>query len=136
MNYQQLMTLAERARARAYAPYSRFTVGAALLCEDGTVYTGCNVENASFGATNCAERTAFFSAIADGARSFAAIAVAGGREGEESASCAPCGICRQVMAEFCSPDFEVVFKQGKEICTCRLEKLLAHAFTDTELKGE
>ena len=136
MDYQQLMTLAEQARARAYAPYSNFTVGAALLCASGKIYTGCNVENASFGATNCAERTAFFSAIADGARDFVAIAVAGGRAGEESGTCAPCGICRQVMTELCTPDFEVVFRQNKQVRICRLDELLAHAFTDLHQKGE
>ncbi len=135
MDHVQLMALAEQARIRAYAPYSNFAVGAALLCEDGKVYTGCNVENVSFGATNCAERTAFFSAIADGERSFVAIAIAGGPMGKADGGCAPCGICRQVMAEFCSSDFEIIFKQKGEIAICRLGQLLPHAFTDMEPEG-
>lgn len=92
---------AKEARKNAYTPYSGFAVGAALLCKDGSVYAGCNIENAGFTATCCAERTAFFRAVNDGKRQFSAIAIAGGKAGEEPTQfCAPCGVCRQVMAEF------------------------------------
>lgn len=109
MDYGYLMDEARRARKAAYAPYSGFQVGAALLCSDGSIFTGCNVENASYGAANCAERTAFFKAVSEGKRSFRAIAVVGGREdAEHLAPCPPCGICRQVMQEFCGEDFVIV----------------------------
>ena len=113
MTYTELSALAEKARERAYAPYSGFTVGAALLCADGRVYTGCNIENASFTPTCCAERVAMFSAVADGNRDFVAIAVAGGSKGETArGECAPCGVCRQVMAELAAPELTVVFSDG------------------------
>ena len=103
------MELASQAREHAYAPYSRYHVGAALLCRDGTVYLGSNIENASYGATNCAERTAFFKAIYDGKRDFDAIAIVGNaRDGAED-FCFPCGICRQIMLEFCDRDFRLLF---------------------------
>lgn len=109
MDYGYLMEEALKARKAAYAPYSGFQVGAALLCADGSIYTGCNVENSSYGAACCAERTAFFKAVSEGKRSFRAIAVVGGKKyGEVLESCPPCGICRQVMREFCSSDFAVV----------------------------
>lgn len=105
----QLIKSALEARETAYAPYSGYAVGAALLTKDGKIYTGCNVENASFGATNCAERTAFFKAVSEGERAFAAIAIAGGKAGEEVRDYAyPCGLCRQVMQEFCEPDFQIL----------------------------
>ena len=107
MQPTELTTLAKQAMARAYAPYSGFHVGAALLCADGTVYTGSNVENGSYGATNCAERTAFFTAVHHGHREFTAIAICGGMGGNISDFCPPCGICRQVMSEFCGPDFQI-----------------------------
>ena len=92
----------------SYSPYSGFSVGAALLCGDGTVYTGCNIENASYTPTNCAERTAFFKAVSEGKRDFKAIAVVGA-PGMPENFCTPCGVCRQVMAEFCHPeDFEII----------------------------
>ena len=97
----------------AYAPYSGFYVGAALQCADGTVYQGCNIENAAYGPTNCAERTAFFKAVYDGHRDFTAIAVAGGKEGVISGSFPPCGVCRQVMREFVGDDF-VIYMGGKD----------------------
>ena len=97
------------ARKGAYVPYSHFAVGAALLCEDGKVYTGCNIENASFSPTICAERTAFFKAISEGHRAFRAIAICGAPDNEEpTVICPPCGVCRQVMQEFCGPDFRVI----------------------------
>ncbi|HHT16742.1 MAG TPA: cytidine deaminase [Papillibacter sp.] len=116
MTYAQLMAQAVKAREGAYMPYSQFAVGAALLCKDGTVYTGCNIENAAFTPTVCAERVAFFKAVSDGRRDFSAIAVTGGPAGSPSASdTAPCGVCRQVMAEFCvAPDFEIVLGSGPE----------------------
>ena len=104
MKAKDLIRLAEAARERAYAPYSGFLVGAALLGKSGKVYLGCNVENAGYSATNCAERTAFFKAISDGEREFQAIAIVGGKRGEKPGYCPPCGICRQVMAEFCDGD--------------------------------
>ncbi|MBQ6524162.1 MAG: cytidine deaminase [Atopobiaceae bacterium] len=104
MDDGKLVELAFEAREHAYVPYSHWAVGAALLCSDGTVYQGCNIENAAYTPSNCAERTAFFKAIYDGRRSFDAIAVAGGPEGEAAPEfCAPCGVCRQVMMEFCDP---------------------------------
>lgn len=125
MTKDALIAQARAAMARAYAPYSGFHVGAALLCSDGTVYLGCNIENASYGATNCAERTAFFSAVRDGHRDFTAIAICGGMGGVEEGACMPCGICRQVMAEFCVPDFQI--HVGDETYT--LEQLLPGRFT-------
>ena len=102
MEGKDLLSMALAARKLAYTPYSGFQVGAALLCEDETVYTGCNIENAAFGPSNCAERTAFFKAVSEGRRSFLAIAIAGGPSGKEPEDfCPPCGVCRQVMMEFC-----------------------------------
>ena len=119
-----LIRQAEKAREAAYAPYSGYRVGAALLCEDGKVYTGCNIENAAYSPSNCAERTAFFKAVSDGAREFAAIAVAAGPP-----IAYPCGVCRQVMAEFCGPSFRVLVSDmsgGWRDYT--LEELLPHGF--------
>ena len=107
MTAEQLIELAKRAMMRAYAPYSGFFVGAALLTKGGKVYTGCNIENAAFSPTNCAERTAFFKAVSEGEREFTAIAVVGGKQGQIEGICPPCGVCRQVMQEFCEPDFPV-----------------------------
>lgn len=113
--YEELIEMALEARMLAYAPYSNFKVGAALLGKNGVVYKGCNVENASYPATNCAERTAFFSAVAEGQKEFEAIAIVGGHESaEELELCAPCGICRQVMREFCVPEsFEIILAKNK-----------------------
>ena len=107
----ELLVLAEEARKRAYAPYSSFLVGAALLCSDGSTYTGCNVENASFSPTCCAERVAIFKAISEGNRQFEAIAIVGGK-GDCADPCYPCGVCRQVMSEFCSADFKIITTDG------------------------
>lgn len=106
-SYKDLYKMAEAARKNAYAPFSGFTVGAALLCTDGSIFTGCNIENSSFSLTCCAERTAFFKAVSEGSRDFEAIAIAGGKESADS-PCFPCGSCRQVMSEFCSGDFKIV----------------------------
>ena len=125
----QLVDLAIEARERAYVPYSHFAVGAALLTGSGKVYQGCNIENSSFGATNCAERTAFFSAVYEGERDFTAIAVVGGPEGERVHElCPPCGICRQVMQEF-SPEMEVICLNGVgDAKAFSLKELLPYGF--------
>ena len=130
---EQLIRQAQQAMEQAYAPYSRFRVGAALLCADGTVYTGCNVENASYGATNCAERTAFFKAVSDGKQDFEAIAIVGGPEGCVKDFCPPCGVCRQVMAEFCGGGFRVILSDGMQLKTLTLDELLPFRFTDAAL---
>jgi cytidine deaminase len=107
---QELIALAKEARKNAYVPYSGFRVGAALLTKEGQVYTGCNIENAAYTPSNCAERTAFFKAVSEGVREFEAIAIVGGAVEEISEDVtAPCGVCRQVMQEFCDPDtFRIV----------------------------
>ena len=105
MTPEKLCELAREAMTHAYVPYSGYQVGAALLCADGTVYQGCNIENASYSPTVCAERTAFFKAVYDGHRDFAAIAVCGGKDGVITGAFPPCGVCRQVMREFCGDDF-------------------------------
>lgn len=130
MIHRELCERAIQARTTAYAPYSGCLVGAALLADDGTVYTGCNVENASYGATLCAERNAFAAAVADGKRAFAAIAVAGGKGDGLDGGFPPCGICRQVMAEFCDADFPVLVVTAPDAFTAyRLGDLLPAAFT-------
>ena len=131
MTPEALMDLAREAMGRAYAPYSGFQVGAALLGESGRVYVGCNVENAAYGPTCCAERTAFFSAVAQGERRFQALAVLGGMGGVVSRPAAPCGVCRQVMAEFCRPgEFWILLENhlGERRCHT-LEELLPHGFS-------
>ncbi len=128
ISYGDLMKLAIEARKNSYSPYSRFAVGAALLCDDGSVYTGCNIENAAYSPTNCAERTAFYKAVSEGQRNFKAIAIAGGKE--ELTTCYPCGVCRQVMSEFCLPDqFDVVCGvSGEAFEIIKLEELLPKSF--------
>ena len=106
--YIDLLKKAELAAQNSYSPYSHFRVGAALLCTDGSIYKGCNVENASYPLGNCAERTAVFTAAADGKREFEAIAIAGSKDDDFSKPCFPCGACRQVLSEFCGKDFKVV----------------------------
>ena len=130
MTGEKLMELAVQAMERAYAPYSGFKVGAALLCADGSVYQGCNIENAAYGPTNCAERTAFFKAVYDGHRDFTAIAVCGGKNGEITGHFPPCGVCRQVMREFCQDDF-IVYMAGPEgqYQQQTLAQLLPHSFS-------
>ena len=122
--------------AYSYVPYSHFHVGAALLCEDGTVYGGCNIENAAYTPTNCAERTAFFKAVSEGKRSFLAIAIAGGPEGAEKLDyCPPCGVCRQVMREFCGADFEILLAiSPTEWRTYTLQELLPESFGPDNLE--
>ena len=131
--YKALMTAAAEARELAYAPYSHFCVGAALLARDGRIFTGCNVENAAYSPTNCAERTAVFKAVSEGVRDFVAIAVVGGKEGELSPLCAPCGVCRQVLAEFCPPDFPVILGTPEDFKVYTLSEILPLAFTAVEL---
>ena len=112
---QELISAAMAQLERAYAPYSHFKVGAALLTEEGRIYTGCNIENAAYTPTNCGERTAFFKAVSEGERSFRAICIVGGMEGVPTDYTAPCGVCRQVMMEFCSPEeFEIILARGVE----------------------
>ena len=126
----QLVECALDARNNAYVPYSNYAVGAALLTEDGKIYSGCNVENASYGAANCAERTAFFKAVSEGERKFRAIAIAGGIRGQEPGDYAyPCGICRQVMQEFGGGDFEIIVaksRDNRKVFT--LKELLPYGF--------
>ena len=130
MSAQELVALAKEAMKVAYTPYSGFQVGAALLTTDGRVYTGCNIENASYSPTNCAERTAFFKAVSEGQRHFTAIAVVGGQNGTINSFCSPCGVCRQVMSEFCNDDF-LIHLGGKngEIKTITLAELLPLRFS-------
>lgn len=131
-----LIEKAFEARERAYVPYSHFRVGAALESETGEVFLGCNIENASYGATNCAERTAFFKAVSEGCKKFRRIAIVGGLIGkEETEYCAPCGICRQVMAEFTDiHDFQVILaKSIDDYHVYSLEELLPHAFLPSAL---
>lgn len=128
MDYKNLLEKAQEARARAYAPYSRFTVGAALLLSDGSIYTGCNIENASYSATVCAERTAVFAAIAEGRRDFVAIAISGEEEGVSGGLCLPCGVCRQVLSEFCAADFPIIVGSAEHYTVYTLGQLLPCGF--------
>lgn len=117
---EELIEQAILAREYAYAPYSGFTVGAALECGDGSIYSGCNIENASYTPTNCAERTAFFKAVSEGQKEFRRIAIAGGR-GDELVDLSPCGVCLQVMSEFCDPEqFEIIMAKSREDYIFRL----------------
>lgn len=136
MTPKELVLLAIEARERAYVPYSNFSVGAALLTKEGKVYQGCNIENAAFTPTNCAERTAFFTAVYQGERNFAALAVVGGKEGEPvSEICAPCGVCRQVIREFCGDDFKIYLgKAGGEYVEVTLTELLPFSFSREDLE--
>ena len=129
MTPEKLMELAKEAMEHAYAPYSRCKVGAALLCADGTVYGGCNIENAAYGPTNCAERTAVFKAVYDGHRDFTAIAVCGGKDGNITGLFPPCGVCRQVLREFCRDDFVIYLTDAEgKIQAYTLAQLLPHSF--------
>ena len=112
---EKLIELAMEQLSFSYAPYSEFKVGAALLTQDGKIYTGCNIENAAYTPSNCAERTAFFKAVSEGERAFLAICIVGGKNGVLTDYTAPCGVCRQVMIEFCNPDtFQVILAISKE----------------------
>lgn len=131
-----LIREAMAARQQSWAPYSGFMVGAALLAKSGTVYRGCNIENAAYGPTNCAERTAFFKAVSEGEREFSAIAIVGGAKDREPLAFAyPCGVCRQVMMEFCTPkEFRIIVAAGEQQYTVHtLEQLLPHGFGPADL---
>ena len=134
IDYKALMVQAQKARENSYSPYSHFRVGAALLTKGGKVYTGCNIENASYPATNCAERTAIFKAVSEGERDFEALSIIGGKEGETADFCAPCGVCRQVISEFCGKDFKIVLGNEENFKVYTLGELLPFSFTDKDLK--
>lgn len=132
-----LVKKALEAQRQAYAPYSRFRVGAALLCADGSIYTGCNIENASYPATNCAERTAVFKAVSEGKQEFLALAIVGNPEGreEEREMCAPCGICRQVLSEFSDGSMRIILgKSEYEYEEYTLKELLPLQFSKNNLQ--
>lgn len=131
MDKRELVNIALEARKMAYTPYSHHKVGAALLTKDGKVYRGCNIESASYTPTNCAERTAFFKAVSEGERDFEAIAIVGGFEDSDKLGlCAPCGVCRQVMMEFCNPKtFEIILMdENQKLHTYTLEEILPLGF--------
>lgn len=135
MNYDELVTKAIEMTNMSYAPYSHFHVGAALLDKNGKIWTGCNVENAAYGPSNCAERTAVFKAVSEGSREFEAIAIAGGPEDKKGKPqiqdfCPPCGVCRQVLSEFCNRDLKIILVNGKgEQKTFTLGELLPESFS-------
>ena len=133
MTPEKLCELAKEAMLHSYSPYSGYKVGAALLCKDGTIYQGCNIENASFTPTICAERTAIFKAVYDGHRDFEAIAVCGGKDGIITGAFPPCGVCRQVMREFCGLDFKIymIHPDGWEEVT--LAQLLPYSFSSADM---
>ena len=130
MDYRKLAKIAIDARENAYVPYSKFKVGAAVLTADGSIYTGCNIENASYGATNCAERTAIFKAVSEGHKEIKAIAIVG----DMSTNTYPCGICRQVIVEFASKDIEIILVKNEENYIIKtMEEILPGAFTKGDL---
>ena len=136
MENRELVMEAVKARKQAYCPYSGFAVGAALLCVDDRVFTGCNIENAAYPATNCAERTAIFKAVSEGKTEFRAIAIVGGPKGKEPENfCAPCGVCRQVMAEFCDPEtFQIILAvDAKHYDIYTLKEMLPKGFGPSNL---
>ncbi len=132
MTSSELFDMAVAARENSYSPYSGFRVGAALLTADGNVYTGCNIENAAFTPTVCAERVAIFKAVSNGETEFRQIAVAGGSE-EVADGVFPCGVCRQVMVEFCDSDFVITVKEGGEVKDYTLAEILPHSFSGDDL---
>ncbi len=135
MNEKELCREAVDAMKNAYAPYSGYKVGAALLTEKGKLFAGCNIENAAYTPTVCAERVALFNAISSGERNFTAIAVAGGKDGVISGAFPPCGVCRQVMAEFCAPDFTVLVVTGEDSYKkYTLNELFPQAFTPKNIE--
>ena len=129
MDYTSLIKEAIAAKEMSYSPYSHFRVGAALLAKSGKIYCGCNIENVAFGPTVCAERVAFFKAISEGEKNFSKIAVVGGKGGIISSSTPPCGVCRQVMREFCSDDFEIlIVRENANYDKVLLKDLLPNSF--------
>ncbi len=137
INVKELIKTALEMRKKSYTPYSNFNVGAALLAENGTVYTGCNIENAGFTSTNCAERTAFFKAVSEGVKDFKAIAIVGGpKDAVELDYCPPCGVCRQVMSEFCRDDFKIIIARSEtEYKIMTLPEILPERFGPKDLLG-
>ena len=133
MTDKELLLKAIEARKMAYAPYSNHKVGAALVGKSGKIYTGCNVENAAYTPTNCAERTAVFKAVSEGETEFTAIAIVGGLGDKLSEVCAPCGVCRQVLAEFCDKDLHIVMGTPDKIVVFTLADLLPLSFGKSDL---
>ena len=128
MTNKELINIAKETLINCYSPYSHFCVSAALLSKNGNVYKGVNVENSSFSATNCAERTAIFSAVANGEKEFEKIVVIGGKNGEVKDFCFPCGVCLQVLSEFCEKEFEIVLFNGNETKIYTLSQLIPESF--------
>lgn len=129
MTDRDLLEIAAGMMKQSYAPYSHFHVGAALLTKSGKVYTGCNIENAAYPATVCAERTAIFKAVSEGETQFESIAIVGGINGEVKDYCAPCGVCRQVMREFCEAEFRIILTDSTGLIKeCTLDELLPLSF--------
>ncbi|MCL2576369.1 MAG: cytidine deaminase [Defluviitaleaceae bacterium] len=134
MNIEKLIKCAIEAKKRAYTPYSGFKVGAALLDTNGEIFMGCNIENAAYSPTNCAERTAFFTAVSQGIAQFEAIAIVGGMGDSLAEGCFPCGVCRQVMMEFCKPDFKIIIAQSPQKYTIHtLAEVLPNGFGPASL---
>lgn len=138
MDKKILATLIEKAlnaKNNAYVPYSNFRVGAALLTREGEIFTGCNIENAAYSPTNCAERTAFFKAVSEGRKNFTAIVISGGDKNENGQYCPPCGVCRQVMLEFCdSETFTVILANSKnDYRILKLEELIPFSFMKSNI---
>lgn len=128
MRKEELIGNAMAVMKNSYSPYSGFCVGAALLCKDGKVFTGCNVENSSFSVTNCAERSALFAAVSHGKKEFTAMAIVGGKNGRVENYCPPCGVCRQALSKFCKKGFKIYLYNGSEIKSYTLEELLPMSF--------
>ena len=133
MTDKELMVAANEARKFAYTPYSHFKVGAALLTKSGKLYTGCNIENSSYTPTVCAERTAVFKAVSEGESDFAVIAVVGGKEENPLEFCTPCGVCRQVLAEFCGEDFRILLGNPDKFQSYTVDEILPFSFTKKDL---
>ncbi len=133
MTDKELMIAANEARKFAYTPYSHFKVGAALLTKSGKLYTGCNIENSSYTPTVCAERTAVFKAVSEGESDFAVIAVVGGKEENPLEFCSPCGVCRQVLAEFCGEDFRILLGNPEKFQSYTVDEILPFSFTKKDL---
>ncbi len=133
MTDKELMVAANEARKFAYTPYSHFKVGAALLTKSGKLYTGCNIENSSYTPTVCAERTAVFKAVSEGESDFAVIAVVGGKEENPLEFCSPCGVCRQVLAEFCGADFRILLGNPEKFQSYTVDEILPFSFTKKDL---
>ena len=133
--HKELINLAIDSKKSSYSPYSKFKVGSALLTKNGKIYTGCNIESASYSPTNCAERTAFFKAVSEGERDFAAIAIAGGYDDENADYCYPCGVCRQVMVEFCNVEtFKVIIvKNTNDYKEYLLKDIFPYSFGPSNL---